>query len=84
MELRTARQPTQNLLHVSYQSISLAINSCLEDHFIVRVPDLRPPEEMHLDWLYQCGKLCQEFVNCIRRKTVSQTLLRALQYIFIF
>jgi hypothetical protein len=49
----------------------LAINSRFKDHFIVRVPDLRPPEEMYLDWLYQCRKLCQEFVNRIRRETVS-------------
>jgi hypothetical protein len=69
---------------VCHQSISSAIDRGLENHFLARVPNLRPPEKTYFYWFDQSRDFGQELVNHLQCYAVRDALLRTLQHILIF
>jgi len=68
---------------VRHQSIGVAVDGRLQDHLIIRISKLRPPSKMQIDRLDEGGKLRQEFVDLVQRKSVREALLGPLQDLFV-
>jgi len=68
---------------VCHQGICLAIDGGFENHLIVRVPTLWPPEEMYFDRFDESGKLGQELVNFAQTEPVSKLMFRPFQHILV-
>src|ERR1700722_7728040 len=65
------------------QSIGLTIDGSFENHFVIWIAKLGAPSEMNLNRIDQSCQFRKKLVNVLHIQSVSQTLLRSFQYVFV-